>query len=52
MLNLPHPSLSNMQCVLVPERGEWAEPEETLAATQLLATLEDFRPEDFGLPPF
>jgi len=43
---------AGMQCVLVPERGEWAEPEETLAATQLLATLEDFRPEDFGLPAF
>ena len=42
----------SLQCVLVPERGEWANPDETLAATQLLATLQDFRPEDFGLPAF
>jgi beta-phosphoglucomutase-like phosphatase (HAD superfamily) len=42
---------AGMQCVLIPGRNE-VEPEETLNATQLLQTLEDFRPEDFGLPKF
>lgn len=40
-----------MQCVLVPERNNMT-PENSVWGTQLLQTMEEFRPEDFGLPEF
>jgi HAD superfamily hydrolase (TIGR01509 family) len=42
---------AGMQSVMVPGPN-LVEPEQTLKATQLLATLEDFQPADFGLPEF
>ena len=42
---------AGMQSVLIPD-GNAVPADQTTLATQLLATLEDFRPEDFGLPPF
>ena len=45
---------AGMQSVLVPDAaaGAAVTPESAASATQLLTTLEDFHPEDFGLPPF
>ena len=42
---------AGMQVVMVPERNNVA-PELTRKATQMLDTIVDFQPEDFGLPPF
>ncbi len=44
-------SAAGVQCVLIPEENR-LEPRMTVAATQVLATLEEFRPEDFGLSKF
>lgn len=41
---------ANMQCVMVPD--ERVPLELRSKATQVLKSLEDFKPEDFGLPPF
>ena len=43
---------AGMQSVLVLERYVQVPVDETLIADQLLTTLDDFRPEDFGLPQF
>ena len=42
---------AGMQSVMIPERNR-VDPEKTLKATQLLSSMKDFRPEDFGLPPY
>lgn len=42
---------AGMQCVLVPEWNE-VTAEMTKSATQVLGSIDNFRPEDFGLPPF
>ncbi|XP_059090692.1 pseudouridine-5'-phosphatase-like [Tigriopus californicus] len=42
---------AGMQCVLVPEWNE-VTAEMTKSATQVLGSLDNFRPEDFGLHPF
>ena len=41
---------AGMQVVMVPHHK--VTKEFRLAATQVLATLEHFQPQDFGLPPF
>ena len=41
---------AGMQVVMVPDHK--VTKEFRLSATQVLATLEHFQPEDFGLPPF
>ncbi len=41
---------AGMQSVMIPHR--LLPPKKTLEATQALHSLADFRPEDFGLPPF
>ncbi|XP_063699835.1 pseudouridine-5'-phosphatase-like [Culicoides brevitarsis] len=41
---------AGMQCVMVPEKG--IKKENTLEATLVLGSLEEFRPELFGLPAF
>lgn len=41
---------AGMQCVMVPD--EHVPPEMCTLATQVLKSLKDFKPEDFGLPPF
>lgn len=40
---------AGMQCVMVPEDYV---PENMRTATQVLKSLEDFKPEEFGLPAF
>ncbi|KHJ85229.1 HAD hydrolase, family IA, variant 3 [Oesophagostomum dentatum] len=42
---------ANMRCVMVPEKQNRAEAMK-IGATQVLSSLEEFRPEEFGLPPF
>ena len=42
---------AGMQSVMIPERN-LVDPELTLPATQLLSSMEEIRPEDFGLPKF
>ena len=41
---------AKMPVVMVPDPR--MDPEEGKKATQLLKSLEDFKPEEFGLPPF
>lgn len=41
---------AGMQCVMVPD--EHVPLEMCKLATQVLKSLEDFKPEEFGLPPF
>jgi beta-phosphoglucomutase-like phosphatase (HAD superfamily) len=43
---------ANMQCVLIPDGDLFGADVACQHSTQLLSTLMDFRPEDFGLPPF
>lgn len=40
---------AGMQCVMVPEEHT---PSSLRNATQVLSSLEDFKPEDFGLPSY
>lgn len=43
-------TLAGMQCVMVPDPQ--VSPELRVEATQVLNTLLQFKPENFGLPPF
>ncbi|VDM79346.1 unnamed protein product [Strongylus vulgaris] len=40
-----------MKCVMVPD-AKFRKEALSVGVTQVLHSLEDFRPEDFGLPPY
>ncbi|RCN24940.1 hypothetical protein ANCCAN_29350 [Ancylostoma caninum] len=40
-----------MKCVMVPNE-RWRQEAMKIGVTQVLHSLEEFRPEEFGLPPF
>jgi hypothetical protein len=41
-----------MQCVMVPDANMWSTPDYMSEASLILPSLNDFKPELFGLPPF
>jgi len=44
--------LAGMQCVLIPDGDHFGADVASRSATQFIASLREFRPQDFGLPPF